>query len=106
MVIAGVTNTPKLPVLFAVFASLPPDTFMVILELLGAVFARSKVTVMAENPMATANESERVQVRVAKVHDQPGPLIAVAVRPELSAVVTVTVPEEATLPWLLTTRNA
>ena len=64
-------------IMFAVFASLPPETDMVTVELAGAFLPTSKVTVIAENPMLIGNDSERVQLTVARVQVQPGPLMAV-----------------------------
>jgi len=62
------------------------------------------VTVTGGYVPPTAKESAREQVKVARIHPHPGPLIAVAVIPAGKMSVTVTAPLVAAVPAFRTDR--
>src|SRR5437016_7184600 len=84
-----------------VTTSPPPDTEAELVTELEAVADTFTVSVIAGYGEPAAKASERVQVNVASVHDQPVPEIAVAVRPLGSVSATVTVPLDAPVPELV-----
>lgn len=98
IVIAGEICAVNVEVLFAAFVSPPPDNVIVDTAVAGAFAATLKVTLMVGKLAAPANASARVQVKVASVQVQPVPLMAVALRPVASVLVTVTVPEDGAVP--------
>ena len=77
------------------------DTLAVLVKLPATLALTSSV--MAAKLVPTANESVRVHTSVAKVHDQPEPVIDSAVMPLGKISATVTVPKLAMVPVLDTT---
>lgn len=98
MEMAGVICAVKVEVLLAGLVSPPPDKLMLEAALAGALAATLKDTVIAGKLADGANESVRVQVRVAWTQFQPVPTTAAALNPAPGLLVTVTNPVEGTLP--------
>jgi hypothetical protein len=93
----------SLALLFAVFVSPPPETVAVFVTGEVAFAATSTVRLMMGDALLPFKTSDLVQLGVAlTVQDQPGPLIALAVKPAGKVSTTVTAPEEATVPRLFT----
>jgi hypothetical protein len=88
-----------------VFAAPPPDAFAVFVTLAGALAATCTVSVIALPEAAAAIAVALVHVTTppAALHVHPVPLAALKVKPVGSVSVTVSVPDVARFPELLTT---
>src|SRR5205814_1835384 len=83
-------------------ASPPPATTARVVKLGGALAATFTVSVIGGARAPAASTSERVQVSVASVHDQPVPARPLAFKPFGSVSVTFTAPLVGPAPPLLT----
>src|SRR5277367_4756205 len=76
----------------AVLVSAPPETVAELMTLAAALAETLTVSVMAGKLTPAGSTTDVEQVRVARVHPHPEPLIALAVRPAGNESTTVTVP--------------
>src|SRR5215467_10053458 len=95
---AAVSDAESLPVL----VSPPPLTVTLFVIVAGADAATLTVSVMFGNAAPAASESDRVHVRPASAQLHPLPDNPVAVRPAGKPSETVTAPDVAVAPTLLT----
>src|ERR1035437_6987593 len=89
-------------VLFAALLSPPPETVTLLVTVDGALFVTLTVRVIAGWLAPGTSAESRVQVNVARVHDQPPELILVAVSPLGSVSVMVIVPMASVSPLFVT----
>jgi len=100
----GLIVVGSVPLSLEVLVSPPPETVTELLTEAPAFAATFTVSVMTGKLTPAASTVVVVQVSVFRLHPQPAPLIAVAVKPAGNASTRVTVPLVAPVPALVTVK--